>query len=238
MLPMSGTFSVPLRRPLSCPPPRSTGEIFTPLRTYKMPTPLGPMIFCPSSVIRSTPSFSTLSSTHSGACDASTCRYGSGGKFSPEASVGLGLAARSARAEAKTFRACLITFAISFMSWIVPTSLLMNWIDTRAVSSLIVSPSIFGETNPNSSTGNAIALRPSGSMSANTSSTDGCSIAEVIADTSPRSRRMGRRVPRRPRLFPSVPPLVKIISSGCAPSVAATRARADSSSLFASAPSA
>ena len=37
-----GIFSVPERRPFSCPPPIIRGFTFTPFLTYREPTPLGP----------------------------------------------------------------------------------------------------------------------------------------------------------------------------------------------------
>ena len=68
---MPGTFSVPLRRPRSCPPPCTTGASRTPSRTYSKPIPRGPYILIPSKVIISTPSFNTCNGRYSPAWHAS-----------------------------------------------------------------------------------------------------------------------------------------------------------------------
>lgn len=39
---IAGTFSVPPRMPLSCPPPNISGVSVTPSRIYKRPMPFGP----------------------------------------------------------------------------------------------------------------------------------------------------------------------------------------------------
>ena len=44
-----GTFSVPGRRPRSCPPPTHSGASVTPLRSHSAPAPLGPWILCAES---------------------------------------------------------------------------------------------------------------------------------------------------------------------------------------------
>ncbi len=68
---MPGTFSVPARRPRSCPPPRTTGDNATPSRMYSAPTPLGPPNLCAATVSRSTPSRSTVNGILPTVCAAS-----------------------------------------------------------------------------------------------------------------------------------------------------------------------
>jgi hypothetical protein len=41
---MLATFSVPERKPFSCPPPRITGSIEIPFLMYNAPMPFGPFI--------------------------------------------------------------------------------------------------------------------------------------------------------------------------------------------------
>ena len=43
---MAATFSVPARRPISCPPPRNCAAMSVPRRTTSAPTPLGPPSLC------------------------------------------------------------------------------------------------------------------------------------------------------------------------------------------------
>ena len=50
---MPGVFSVPDRRPFSCPPPICRGFSFTPFLTTSAPTPLGPWILWDDRVYRS-----------------------------------------------------------------------------------------------------------------------------------------------------------------------------------------
>ena len=68
------TFSVPARRPSSCPPPRSSGSSpCTPSATTSAPTPLGPPILCAESVTRSARSALISNGIFPSAWIASTC---------------------------------------------------------------------------------------------------------------------------------------------------------------------
>ena len=58
-----GTFSVPARRPPSCPAPWMKGSSLAPRRTNSTPTPFGAYSLCPATVSRSTPSSLTSTGT-------------------------------------------------------------------------------------------------------------------------------------------------------------------------------
>ena len=69
-----GTFNVPLRMPLSWPPPSICAVTFTLgffRRTYNAPTPFGPYILCALNAIRSMPSLFTSTGILPTACVAS-----------------------------------------------------------------------------------------------------------------------------------------------------------------------
>ena len=53
---MAGTFWVPLRRSLSCPPPRCVAAKGTPFLTMRAPAPFGPPNLCPVMLTRWAPS--------------------------------------------------------------------------------------------------------------------------------------------------------------------------------------
>ena len=73
---MPGTFNVPERMPLSCPPPSICAVTFTLgffLLTYNAPTPLGPYILWAVKDNKSMPSASTSTGIFPTVCVASVC---------------------------------------------------------------------------------------------------------------------------------------------------------------------
>ncbi len=116
---------------------------------------------------------------------------------------------------------------ISATGWIVPTSLLADWMLTRVVRSVILAAISSGSTRPCESTETRVISNPWRSRTSAACSTALCSTALVI-----RCRPLAlaaQATPLRARLSASVPPEVKTISRGFAPSAAAIRSRASSS---------
>ena len=101
------TFSVPERRPRSCPPPCSTGSSGTRPRTMSAPVPLGAPTLCPASESASTPRASSESGSQPAACTASVCM---------SAPAACAMAASSA------------------IGCTVPISLFASWMETSVVS--------------------------------------------------------------------------------------------------------
>ena len=110
-----GTFNVPLRIALSCPPPSICAVTFTLgffLRTYNAPTPFGPYILCAVKAIKSIPSAFTSTGILPTACVASV----------------------------KNNAPCFFAIAlISFTGCIVPISLLAYIMATKIVVGFIAA---------------------------------------------------------------------------------------------------
>ena len=123
-----GTFKVPLRIPLSCPPPSNCAVTFTLgflRRTYNAPTPLGPYILCAVNAIKSMPSAFTSTGILPTACTASV----------------------------KNNAPCFFAMAlISFTGCTTPISLFAYMIATKIVVGLIAASNSFKSTNPSGCT--------------------------------------------------------------------------------------
>ena len=113
--------------------------------------------------------------------------------------------------------------ASSAIGCTVPTSLFASWMLTSVVSSRSAAARSSGETRPSWSTPSVVTSNPVRPRNAADSSTAGCSIALT---TTCRPRGSASAMPLTAALSDSVPPEVKVISPGRAPSTAATSARA------------
>ena len=120
---MPATFSVPLRRPRSWPPPVSWAAGKTPCRATSAPTPWGPYALWALRLIRSTPRLSRPRRSRPRPWTASVWTQTRG------------LRARTAP-------------AIEATSSTVPTSLLASITDTRTVSGLTAAATSAGSTCP------------------------------------------------------------------------------------------
>ena len=195
----AGRASVPERRFRSWPPPKVRAGICTPLRIYRAPAPLGPWILWELTVSRSMPVFPGVKGCLPKACTASTwrrVRY---------------LFRRMTRAAASTGR-------------MLPISLFTAMMLTKAVSGVMASSICWGEMRPKASGARRTISQPSFSSWAMGSSTEGCSIW-VVTMRRPTWRR-AKAPPKIARLLDSVPPEVKVISSGWAERSFATDCRA------------
>mmetsp|Transcript_9375 Transcript_9375/g.14813 ORF Transcript_9375/g.14813 Transcript_9375/m.14813 type:complete len:207 (-) Transcript_9375:483-1103(-) len=132
----SKTFSVPARRPDSCPAPHMKGTISSKsFRIYSAPMPLGAYSLCPAMVSRSTPSSSTFTVIFPTAWLASVWKM----------TFGL-----------EDFAA----LTSSCTGWIVPTSLFASIMLITTVLSLTAFAKIEGETLPSSLTGSNVTSKP------------------------------------------------------------------------------
>ena len=211
----AGVSSVPERTSRSCPPPCSNGATGRSRRTTRAPTPWGPPILCPETVIASTPEAAKSTGTAPTACTASVWT-----------GMPCSLAAATTRSS----------------GWSVPTSLLAHITETRPTpeGSARAASSAAGSSRPAASTARCSTAKPCRSSSHSSgSSTAWCSTAVV----SNRVRRgsASRRAQARPlsaRLSASVPPEVNTTSPGRQPRAAATRSRASSTARLAARPEA
>ena len=213
------TSWVPLRRPRSWPPPKTSGSIRTGRprrRTHRHPTPLGPWNLCAEKLARSAPRASTSTGIRPRAWDASTWR-------SPP--------------RARTIA------AIGRTSWTTPISLLAKSTETRNVSSSHAASIVAGSILPAKpgrdcgTTGSRSTEKPRRARWSSVSSTAGCSVASVSILPGRPSRNPCRdAAPWRARLIASVAPEVNTISRGSAPTAAAIRAREASTASRASRP--
>ncbi len=210
---MAGTFSVPPRRPRSCPPPLKSGRRRTPFLAQSPPAPFGPPNLCPVNESRSTPS--------------------------APGRTGIFPTAWTASVWTTAPAACAAPAASGIRTFTAPVSLLARMSDTTAVfaSSADASPSSSGSPSP--STGTSTGSKPSSARESPASRTAGCSAAEKTTRLRPGSRsRAARAAPLTARVSDSVPPEVKTISSGRTPRADATASRADSTAFLAARPGA
>jgi len=110
------------------------------------------------------------------------------------------------------------------MGSIVPTSLFACITLTSTVRGVIARRRSSGSTSPAPSTGSTLTAAPRPSRNRHGATTEGCSTA-LITTCAPRSP-AAKTTPFSARLFASLPPLVKTISSLRAPRRSATWARA------------
>ena len=205
------TFSVPERRPRSCPPPWTSGSTRTRPRTNNAPLPLGAPSLWPEMLSASTPSAPVSSGSQPAAWTASVWN-------------GTPWARASAASRA--------------MGWTVPTSLLAYMMLTRAVPGCSTAARASSLTCPKWSTGITSTAKPwTRSRYLADSSTAGCSTA-LIATRSRRgsAARRARAMPLTARLSASVPPEVKTTSPGRQPRALAVAARAPASAVAAASP--
>ncbi|MCY1238153.1 hypothetical protein D9M72_508770 [compost metagenome] len=127
------TFSVPERRPRSCPPPWSRGSTRVRLRTNRAPFPFGAPSLCPEMLMASTPRIFVSSGSQPAAWTAS---------------VWNGIPDSRARP------------ASCRMGWTVPTSLLAYITLTSAVSGRRTAARASGVTCPKPSTGTISTVNP------------------------------------------------------------------------------
>ncbi len=123
--------------------------------------------------------------------------------------------------------------AISATGWIAPTSLFAHITDTTLAGSSRASSSASRATRPSASTATVVTAAPSRAAWAAARRTALCSMADRTTPPPP-----ARHRPSTAMLSASVPLAVNTISSGAAPSAAATRSRASSSAARASRPAA
>ena len=200
-------FSVPERRPRSCPPPCVCGTSFTPRRTYRAPVPFGPPILWAENAARSTPSALTSTWILPSAWTASV------NVVTP----------RSRHAD-----------AISATGSIVPISLFASITQTRIVSSRSRSRTASGDSVPVASTGRNSISKPRPASHSAESSTAWCSILGRRMCLPLDS--FAHAAPFTARLSASVPPPVNTTSSGAEPIASASFSRASSTPLRASRP--
>mmetsp|Transcript_31121 Transcript_31121/g.79897 ORF Transcript_31121/g.79897 Transcript_31121/m.79897 type:complete len:228 (-) Transcript_31121:545-1228(-) len=195
------TLSVPARIPLSCAPPKSRGGSFTPLLTYKAPTPFGAPILCPTNVAMSTPMSCTSTLTLPRLCAASVCT-----RMSIPSTL------------------C----AISLMGCSAPISLLPCIIVIKHVSGRRAASMSSTLTMPSWDTPTAVkVIFPCRSSERSISEMAGCSM--FVVTTCGTSASLLPIALRIAQLSLSVPHDVKYISSGLeAPTAVATRCLARS----------
>ena len=162
------TFSVPARRPPSCPPPcRKDGKSSPNASlTYRAATPFGAPNLCPTTVSRSTPSALTSTSTLPRDWAASVCMQ------APRSWASSAMAAIGCRA---------------------PISLLLCMTDTSTVSSRNAAATASRGSKPSESTATSVySSSPSSRNAFRASITAGCSMLEVttcgIATPASRAR--------------------------------------------------
>ena len=211
------TLEVPLRSPLSCPPPKSSGCTRVPRRRYTKPAPLSAPSLWAEKAAASTPLSSRFIWTLPRACTQSVK------KRAPSS--------WAASASSRT-------------GWMVPSSLFTAITHTSASfpppakALAAASSSACGVTMPLRLAGTPWTLKPRRLRLAAASATAWCSMELTMTCVSCGLALAGSR-PRTAMLSPSVPPLVKTISAGWrAPTARAMRRRASSSWRRASRPSA
>mmetsp|Transcript_52172 Transcript_52172/g.138119 ORF Transcript_52172/g.138119 Transcript_52172/m.138119 type:complete len:233 (+) Transcript_52172:457-1155(+) len=171
---MRSTFSVPARRPCSCPPPNKKFGKRIPRLTNKHAIPFGAPNLCPTMVTKSAPISGIRTGTLPTDWAASVCN--------------------------RIFFFAQIS-AISPMGCNDPISLLLCMIVTSTVASVIANCTWDAETHPSESACNGVtSISPLSCIARKHSSTAGCSIFEVITcGTRPRGSRV-RAISTAPRI--------------------------------------
>ena len=206
---MAGRPSVPLRRPLSCPPPSTNGGSDRPGRMYSAPAPLIPWTLWAETEIRSAPSVRARNGTLKKPCTASVWNSAFG-------------------------QTRCVSRAMRSMGMTAPDSLFTIMMLTRIVSGRRAACRASRLTRPSASGCRQVTEKPCCSSFCMGWSTAWCSTA-VVTMWRPRlpSRSAAEKMAQ---LSASVPPEVKKTRSVSAPMASATSCRAVRSSRAASMP--